>query len=841
MSEGIKLSVIMPVYNEERYLAGALESVLYQDVDFDFEIIVIDDCSTDCTVEIVKSYQALFPQVLLLQNERNMGKGFSFRRGYAAAAGKYFHVLDGDDIFISYDKLQRQVDFLERNDDHVAIAHNTILLHEDSRISLVSQETRARSYSYEQAIRNEFYCHTSSFMFRKIHSELPEAFLAKPLRGDSAVFFYHVFHSRGKVAYTPDISSIYNFHGAGLWSGIGNLHRHELTRHYYRALLDLLIKDRSLPEYQMIEEKLSATEATVIDEDAALQPEWRLTLDEVIAYSARNAGKIYGAELYAKAFRGMYGLRLVDQLCEAVGRIIMLRKGYLMKDRAYNERKVVLLIAGLRPNGGGIFEEIKDLVQIYLDRGWHVDILSSNLVDTDDEVLRKHFSDERIRYWKVAPNLSYQLQVEQLIDAMRAAAPARIHPFITHHDAVMNAAVQRGLGKAVIVDFVYDHGLSFGVSNSAIDRFILKTESQINALVPTVLRRKALWMPPFLRGAHNDRNPYVPLRKGRLTTASAAARAYKVQSQYRYRYSSIIPEIMKVTGGTHYHYGPLGNEFQQEILDRMARLGIDADRFVHIPWADHFGQSLLDNSVDLFVSPFPVASARIAIEVMSCGIPLMNHDVPNTRLPVAADFCDRAQYSWVRPADLYATLARIDADDLRRASESAWKYFLENNEFGVAGRRVADLRSKAFVVDPYPAFVLRDLTETNFYRLDEDLFVDPAQQAAVAAAAQAAAEHAAAYDAAQSAAASARAEQEAALRNAAAQAATNAALAAQAAAQAAVQAAAAAEAAAAAATQTALGAQATAEAAAAIAAQWLPRRIKSFTRRLLTRLRAFNS
>lgn len=94
MESQISVSVVMPAYNAGKYIAQAIESVLRQDVAF--ELLVIDDCSCDDTVEIVKRYED-GEKVVLLCNEENMGVAKSRNRGIQRAKGKYLAFLDADD------------------------------------------------------------------------------------------------------------------------------------------------------------------------------------------------------------------------------------------------------------------------------------------------------------------------------------------------------------------------------------------------------------------------------------------------------------------------------------------------------------------------------------------------------------------------------------------------------------------------------------------------------------------------------------------------------------------------------------------------------------------------
>lgn len=105
------VTVVMLAYRHERCLAEAIESVLMQRTDFEFELIIGEDCSPDGTREIALDYQRRFPEVIRVRyGESNVGGNLNSRRTVAAARGRYIAFCEGDDYWTRDDKLQRQVD-----------------------------------------------------------------------------------------------------------------------------------------------------------------------------------------------------------------------------------------------------------------------------------------------------------------------------------------------------------------------------------------------------------------------------------------------------------------------------------------------------------------------------------------------------------------------------------------------------------------------------------------------------------------------------------------------------------------------------------------------------------
>jgi len=107
------VSVVMAVYNEEKYVSMAIESILEQTFS-DFEFLIVDDGSTDRTSEIVDGYAKSDNRVRLLTNKKNMGLPASLNKGIEAARGEYIARMDADDKSLP-GRFERQVKYLDSN------------------------------------------------------------------------------------------------------------------------------------------------------------------------------------------------------------------------------------------------------------------------------------------------------------------------------------------------------------------------------------------------------------------------------------------------------------------------------------------------------------------------------------------------------------------------------------------------------------------------------------------------------------------------------------------------------------------------------------------------------
>lgn len=116
------VSIKCLTYNHEPYIAQTLDGFLMQKTNFPFEVIVHDDASTDRTAEIIREYEKKFPKIIKpiyeMENQYSKHDGSLSRIVNAALKGKYVAMCEGDDYWIDENKLQMQVDFLEKNPEY---------------------------------------------------------------------------------------------------------------------------------------------------------------------------------------------------------------------------------------------------------------------------------------------------------------------------------------------------------------------------------------------------------------------------------------------------------------------------------------------------------------------------------------------------------------------------------------------------------------------------------------------------------------------------------------------------------------------------------------------------
>ena len=116
MDEKVVISVLICTYNQEKYIASAIESAVGQIVDVPIEILIGDDCSTDNTRSIIQTFAERYPnKIRLIYPEKNLGATQNLLNLIEASQGEFLAMLDGDDVWLDLNKLQKQLDIMLLN------------------------------------------------------------------------------------------------------------------------------------------------------------------------------------------------------------------------------------------------------------------------------------------------------------------------------------------------------------------------------------------------------------------------------------------------------------------------------------------------------------------------------------------------------------------------------------------------------------------------------------------------------------------------------------------------------------------------------------------------------
>lgn len=239
-----KVSVLMLCYNQERFIGQAVRSVLRQQTSFPVELVIYDDCSQDRTSDICRELAGLNPTIRYHYNASNVGIERNFMAAYQACRGEYIAICEGDDYWLCKDKLQQQVDLLERSPGYALCFHRVLNYYErDKSMSLTAQEQQRVTTGHDLALRN--YITNVSCVFRKQPYDLPE-WMDRVRTYDYAM---HLMNAQyGKIVYIPKVMAVYRKHEQSIWSEAGEekrlliaLNIRELLLEHFRKNDDIFI------------------------------------------------------------------------------------------------------------------------------------------------------------------------------------------------------------------------------------------------------------------------------------------------------------------------------------------------------------------------------------------------------------------------------------------------------------------------------------------------------------------------------------------------------------------------------------------------------------------------
>ncbi len=219
IQEEIDVSVIVLSYYHEKYIAQALDSILNQETNLNYEILIGDDASGDRTPEIIWEYAARYPQIIkpILRAE-NVGANHNGWDLFRRAEGQYIAVLEGDDFWLDAYKLQKQYDFLESHPDYIGCCSKCLIVDENSRPDYERSchiAWNKRTFTLDDLMDSwQLPGQSGTMMYRNIFRDMkPEEYdilyRAHPIVGDKTVAL--LLLSRGPIYCSGEVLSAYRF------------------------------------------------------------------------------------------------------------------------------------------------------------------------------------------------------------------------------------------------------------------------------------------------------------------------------------------------------------------------------------------------------------------------------------------------------------------------------------------------------------------------------------------------------------------------------------------------------------------------------------------------------
>lgn len=216
-----KVSVVITTYNHEKYIAQCFDSILTQQGDFEMEIVVGNDCSTDRTGEIIEEYRLAHPDLIrVLPNEKNVGITKNLKRCLDACTGDFIAICEGDDYWTKPYKLQKQMEFLESHPDFSMCFSLLTLYYEqedqyvlfEDQVTFPRDELTIHDLIPKNIIGNFSCCMYRMDVVRRLSPKMFEFFTVDWM-------FNMACSEMGKLGFLRETMSVYRKHTMGAWTG----------------------------------------------------------------------------------------------------------------------------------------------------------------------------------------------------------------------------------------------------------------------------------------------------------------------------------------------------------------------------------------------------------------------------------------------------------------------------------------------------------------------------------------------------------------------------------------------------------------------------------------------
>lgn len=222
------VSICCITYNHAPFIRQCLDGFMMQRTSFPIEVLVHDDASTDGTQDIIREYEAKYPDVIkpICQKENQYSKGVkvSLVYNYSRAKGKYIALCEGDDYWTDPYKLQKQVDFLESHPDYVMCSHRFDQYYEEERRLEKEQDEsfQGADYDLKNLIGGKWLTQTLTVMYRRSALDL-QHYESYGMSMD--IILFYALLKEGKGYCFPDVMGVYRYHNGGVWSEVSQNQR----------------------------------------------------------------------------------------------------------------------------------------------------------------------------------------------------------------------------------------------------------------------------------------------------------------------------------------------------------------------------------------------------------------------------------------------------------------------------------------------------------------------------------------------------------------------------------------------------------------------------------------
>lgn len=209
------VSVCVITYNHEGFIRDCLQGICAQSVRSSLEVVIGEDASSDRTLPILLEFAARDDRLRILASTSNKGMAQNFLDTLRECRGRYVALCEGDDYWIDPEKLQRQVEFLDRHPECVLCFHNSFVEYPDGRRGLWRSKAPMGRLTASDLFA-EWLLPTASVVFRNPGRDAYPSYLQRATHGDLGLFVF--LADTGEMGYVDRVMSVYRRHPGGIMS-----------------------------------------------------------------------------------------------------------------------------------------------------------------------------------------------------------------------------------------------------------------------------------------------------------------------------------------------------------------------------------------------------------------------------------------------------------------------------------------------------------------------------------------------------------------------------------------------------------------------------------------------
>ena len=369
----------------------------------------------------------------------------------------------------------------------------------------------------------------------------------------------------------------------------------------------------------------------------------------------------------------VFGSERLDRLCLAIGQAAVgnVQHANNPGEALEKEGEYVVTVATELGTYGGHTRVIEDIIKAQPEKQ-HIILLTDMFNRADITDLAKWFHP--IATLKVAPIGSVLGKLEWLIEQLDVIHPSHIFLLNHHEDAIAISAMQPWLGSTRVIFYHHaDHHLCLGVHLPEAIHIDPHNLGYYNCRLHEGLKDNH-YLPLIVEEQDPRSADFIFFKDGNLRTCSSGT-YIKFDPTYMYPYGELISKRLAHCKGFHFHIGNLPEDMLASIHGRLQDEGVDASRFIHIPWVKSVWTALIEHQIDLYISSFPLGGGRASVEAMGSGTPMLMHEGSASHFLGGIDLVYPEALVWKKPVDFYEQLLSLTPPILAEHSQYARRYY----------------------------------------------------------------------------------------------------------------------------------------------------------------------